>query len=604
MTRNVYVISVAPQYSDRLGVNNYIRVIGDSRCWLSDKLSEEGLQNILKSSGIIGKAERLNVHWFMHLIEDKEIELETVFSELWNAFYAKYKAMICDDDVMCLNLMPYLIRKSTNDRLLRGFFKDGFLKSEINNRLKFAFFVQYKSIFKSDEFYDINEGGLFKYGASIIEFNGNSDLFIDGDRVEKMLVPREFFYELLGVDYDGVYKSLIYNTNNFIGHFKLPYSHVRTHYDLTDYICKDEVWEYFYSKIRELIDGHENILLFGAGFEKQAIERLCYKVARVHSDDLNIEVSSARNGISVQESGFDHWSLSEWSELFDLVLIVGDIINTGTSLSSIIDEFIEANVKGKEVRVFAFASMKNSVERISKNNLPVVSGIKIKREYFKSEESACILCELRQPSVDVHGISDFNYISEEQLTPFDFWELISECNALERDYVDVEGRKLIYGINTRKIFKNYRSWLKNLIQRRYQKEAGNSAPDAICVVDDSEAVRFAEIVCDALGCGYDLIVRVSRNAIKTFTSTKTIEFPISGVKYPIIVDSQIYTGKTIKALIMLCKTNGLEPGAIIVFSSLFDLYKKNVLENEVGHDIFISLYEMHLANNVIVYDTQ
>ena len=86
-------------------------------------------------------------------------------------------------------------------------------------------------------------------------------------------IGRAQFLLLLKTDEKTIYHSLIYGTNSFIGHFVLQDSHVRTHYDLTQYIQRDNVWEFMVAKLVAVVGGAKSVLLIGVGLETGTISR-------------------------------------------------------------------------------------------------------------------------------------------------------------------------------------------------------------------------------------------------------------------------------------------------------------------------------------------
>jgi len=95
-----------------------------------------------------------------------------------------------------------------------------------------------------------------------------------GGHTESFQTSREPFRKILRTDDRSVYSALIYGTNSYIGHFALDHAHARTHYDLTEYVKRDNIWEYLlYNFIKQLGES-QRVIILGVGMEAAVVYRL------------------------------------------------------------------------------------------------------------------------------------------------------------------------------------------------------------------------------------------------------------------------------------------------------------------------------------------
>ncbi|KJU85320.1 Phosphoribosyltransferase domain protein [Candidatus Magnetobacterium bavaricum] len=202
----------------------------------------------------------------------------------------------------------------------------------------------------------------------------------------------------------------------------------------------------------------------------------------------------------------------------------------------------------------------NTIEGIQLN-----TGVDIKRNYYENKVEKCPLCKLKQPLFDVTGVEDFYKISPEQLTPFDFWEIVADCKALRTGDCDKQGRRFSFRIETENIFEKYKCWLKNLIEKRFNENWSNMKPNIICTVDEPSGIKFAELVLSAIGVGE--IKPIPRAVLNKTTSVgdSSAKKHFKDSDKILIVDDGINYGDTVKAIIGFCKMFEVSPMGVLVF---------------------------------------
>lgn len=505
--------------------------------------------------------------------------LQSYFSDNPSAFDSK--------TILILNLFPYCFSTSLIDKIVTGLFPAD--KSNLTSPdSKIVILVRNIDwILKSEAFIRALNNEYLQGLFLAIDFRGYGALFQNGKQERSFRTSRDPFHTILSISYENVYKSLIFETNNFIGHFKLPNSHLRTHYDLTEFIIRDNVWEYFLVTILGIIGDAKSILVIGTGIENNAIHRIGDQIKSILGDSLIVEF------IYLDDSSLiDQYLPSSWSKDYDLALVVGDIVNSGLTLKSFLSWLVSNNSQNKQIKVFAVAKMANSRDEIE--GIPLNVGVTIRREFYENDEEKCQLCQLSQPLIEVKTLKEFSQTDSRQLTPFDFWEIVEDSEALRLDESDPQERKLLYRIDTSELVRRYGNWFRNVISQRFEELWPNIQPDVICTVKEDPSIDFAKLVSNALNV--NKIVKIHRDDLRRLVSVGGLPegvinpFESDAVKV-LIVDDGINYGGTIKSLISFCKAAGIHmPVGVVVLDSRLSSVAVRKIRQMIGNRELLALY--------------
>jgi orotate phosphoribosyltransferase-like protein len=377
-----------------------------------------------------------------------------------------------------------------------------------------------------------------------------------------------------------VYKSLVYETNSFIGHFILRDSHVRTHYDLTDYIKRDNIWEFLHEKFVKEIGDAQRLLIIGVGMEYSVISRVGQQLSALLGDELAITFITADDLSPGDRIPVD------WGSRFEIAFVVTDIVNTGKTVDPWIHE-LNRTSNGRPVKVFTVAKMLNSPTEIA--GVHVVSGVDIRRSYYPPKN--CVLCAVGQPKTEVQKLADFRKISPEQLTPYDFWEMIKETQAFRRSDRDPQGRSLLFRIDTAQIVRRYSGWLSNVIRQKCRERWSDMRPDAVCTVAGEPGEAFADLVARSLNLQPP--VKIPRFDLRRVTSTgfpPDVRKPFEGRESVLIVDDGINYGETVRRLIAYCRAAGAIPMGVLVLDSRLPVKASDGISALMGRHAVVALY--------------
>ena len=542
---------------EKYGVNDPQQLM----CWQGDDLSADGIFEILKFAGAAVND--------VNTIEKKYYPDGSNYESLVEFFRLFKKDLLLDltdkkiqiankCNIYAINLMDYLLSATLIDKILVGLLYDDnneFLDGDN------CFVLMIRNVDwakRSHVFQDIISKKVIKGKILVFDYRGYGVLYNNGILINgEIEIDRKFFYKTLNVSYDSVYKSLIRDTNNYIGHFVLPNSHVRTHYDLTDFIKRDNVSEYIFKQMLDLKGVSESLLLIGVGLEDDAIHRVGDQFCSLLQDKCDIKFvyipldASIENRIQI-----------DWLSFYQTIILFGDIVNSGETIKKYLLWIASHMKRNKDVKIFSIIKMLNSPQNIEGLNLN--GGLTIQRKFYP-KDSLCPLCKMEQPEITVNNIDHFRKIDDRQLTPFDFWEMVGESKALLMNDND----KNTYGIDTIRIFKRYRNWLKSLIKNKYDKYFNNYKANLIVTVEEDGGLLFADLVSDAIGVSETL--KISRSDIKKAVPGVKIDIETriknDITNFAIIVDDCINSGNTILNLIILCRTHNIVPLGVIIFDS-------------------------------------
>ncbi len=393
--------------------------------------------------------------------------------------------------------------------------------------------------------------------------------------------PRSAFRQLLRTDQRTISQALIYRTNSYIGHFLLRDSHVRTHYDLTHYIQRDNVWEYMLDRLLSAVAESKSLLIIGVGLESGTISRAGVQLVAALESTVACDFLETYDIFSP-----DDIIPKDWAQSYETAIVLTDIVNTGTTVEPFLAE-LQRTANGRRVKVFSIAKMLNAPPTIS--GTPLLAGVETKRLYYKPTE--CPLCDIRQPAVHVSKAADFRTVVPQQLTPFDFWEMIWETKALRRGDVYAQAQRLLYRTDTVEITRRYGGWLSNIIRQRYSERFPKSRPDAICTVAETPGKAFASLVARALAV--PVVVPVSRRDLaRTGPSglPGDTQSPFDQRAKVLVVDDGINKGDTFRLLINFCRTADVEFLGGMVLDNRLDAAATGDLEGLMGGRPLFALY--------------
>ena len=555
--------------------------------WNPVAISKKGLSTLLIRSDVLNNDEISIVDIYINYIEKVEplnIYFETSFKDAFEKIGMKGD-LDASNFVIVFNLMPFLLSTTIIDKILQGLFHS-IADISLLKDVPFVFLTRNIDWFtKSEIFKGCLAKKKIRNSFFLIDIRGYSISFQKGKSLQ-VEIPRNIFLEVLNITDKGIRMALIYQTNISLGHFELKNSHIRTHYDLSDFVVRDDVSEYLCDKVSRIIQGYQRVIIIGAGLEQKALTHLMYQFKIMNSDRVREVIVDF-----FEEKSVVRKRIKELIEETDCVVILSDIINTGSTLSSMIQD-INQILQGKvPIKLFTIVRMINSPEIINEN-YQLDAAITIRREYYPADEKKCPLCQLDQPLKVVEKIQDFHYTDTAQLTPFDFWEIVEDCKALERSSIDTQGREFLYRINTVRIISRYGNWLKNVIRSKYDLFWPHYKPNAILTVKEPAGAAFSELVSTSLDI--DDIVAVERSELRKASPSSGLtkeQNPFSaGHTRVLIVDDGINYGSTLEQLIYYCRAGGIIPLGALVFDSRLKRTQTEKLQLLMGGNRIVALY--------------
>ena len=381
---------------------------------------------------------------------------------------------------------------------------------------------------------------------------------------------------------NGLYLSLIYDTNTYIGHFDLGNSHVRTHYDLYSFVCRDDVSYRLKDQIIGLIESGNNTIV-GIGLEQSTIDIIGMGLSKDFPKDIRYFFFI---GMSYHEYG-----LKDILESSDCIIILTDIVNTRCTIEELLNHINRFNEKKIPIKIFALTIMKNTKTWV-KTGEQIQYAMKINRDFYPANPDECLLCKLKQPLREVSQLKHFADVNEFQLTPYDFWEIVTDSDAIDKDCLDIQGRRFNYRIKTELVVDKYKNWLRNVIKNKFDKHCPEKIPDKVCTVDEPSSIKFAKLVCKSLSIEESEIETFKREDIQILTPSGTINYDYSRFetwKKVLIVDDGINSGDTVQDMIELFNYLGTTIMGILVFDCRLSDHKINRFEQKIDGS-FISLY--------------
>jgi len=449
-------------------------------------------------------------------------------------------------------------------------------------------------LLKSNAFGSARASGAFGISVSTVDFRGYAATVVSGTPDPVVSFGRRAFATILPTEPHKVHRSLVFETNTHLGHFMLPNSHVRTHYDLTEFIARDNVWEFILGILSEIVGDHFPILVVGTGLEESAIRTMAEQFQSAVAERIVTEFHYLPDPSTVLAA------LSNWSERFNIALVLGDIVNSGTTLHGVVSLLKQSNFHARPIRVFAVARMQNSPRSIE--DVPLTVAVGIPRDYYSAKASECLLCELAQPAVAVNSARDFTRIDEAQLTPFDFWEIVPDSSALRQGATDPQQRHFLFRVDTEKLVKRYGRWLENVIRYKAQQLWPNIRPDLLCTVREESGIAFAHLVSKALSCSY--IVSIPRTSLRRVTPaskpmSELTELAHHHEKRLLLVDDGINYGHTLRTLITACRVANATIMGAIVLDCRLNQHGVGTLCHLMGSTPLLSLYTWPSATGAL-----
>ena len=584
--RSVLLVEVSPDdYSKLLPLVSVPEIDSDS--WATGHQKHNGIVALLHEAEIATPLVE-NIRELRISLEHAPTNLAAYFQEFAQRLLEhldQNREEIKDGAVLILNLLPFYLSRSRLDKIAAAIFEHEAIHSRFGNIVILLRNIDW--LVYSNAFQEMRAAKTWSSTISVADLRGFVTSFVPASEQETTVqISRDAFRLLLKTDHKTIYRSLIFETNCFIGHFILQDSHVRTHYDLTSYIKKDNVWEFMFHRLRQEIGPHQRILVIGVGLEYAAVSILGIQLKAALGEDLTVSFIPALDYYSPSDS-IDR----EWSQLYDLAVIVTDIINTGKTVEPWVAE-LTRTANGRPVKIFSIAKMRNSPSRIGKTSISV--GVEIRRDYYLPEK--CVLCDVRQPKVEVHRAADFRVVTPEQMTPYDFWEMIKETNALKRSDKDPRGKPLLYRIDTAEITRRYGGWLTNIIARRYEERFPTPLPDAICTVAEPAGEAFARLVSKALGIRRVVPV-LRRDLHRTGASglPTDVTSPFDRHDRVLLVDDGINNGETMRKLVQFCRAADAELVGALVLDSRLNEEGVSKMEHLLGDRPVFALYSWPAA---------
>lgn len=580
---------------------NYKELVGygislsEDNCWQKDERKKEGFLKVISEGGIT----------YTETPEINEILIDcSITNGTLEGYFEQFIAQVLDfrtkseapaqaNKILIINFMPFYLSVTRLNKIMQGIYSST-RHTEIKQFTSVIFLIRNIDwLTKSTTFQSIRENKLCGETWAIDIRCYGVKYLLDGN-ISNFTPSREVFRSLLNIDDNHIYNSLVFKTNSYIGHFDVGSSHVRTHYNLTEFIRRDDVWEYLNKSFEDIVGSAHTILLLGVGMEHGVLQKIGEHLTTLL--DQKMVVKFVNQPTASPESVIT----TAWCEDHDMAIVVTDIVNTGNTLKPWINELNKKNNKQRLIKAFAVATMKNSNQNIE--GVAIHSGIKIKRDYYSSNPDKCPLCLLSQPIKQVKKVEDFIYVDKCQLTPFDFWELVKDSNALKINAKDHQGRIFKYRVDTTSLIARYGCWLGNVVRVKFKNMWPNTRPDIICTVEESTGETFANLVAKALEI--ESIVKIPRNNLNKITSSgglpSDIINPFSKDDRILIVDDGINFGKTIYKLIEYCRAADIIPIGVMVIDSRLNTEQTKVIRARMSRNHLVALYNWPAAYSEVL----
>lgn len=510
-----------------------------------------------------------------------------------------------------LNLMPFFIGPANCDRFIAGLCQELSNKPQLSHTTLILLVTQHALFSRSQELKSFiqSESGLNL--AIIIDLDGNGriikkDKENSEPKVQTIEITRSIFERILHFPTKKSFRnSLIYQTNINIGHFELGSCHVRTHYDLKNFIKRDNVFEHIYNEFSLFVDSYNKISIIGTGLEVQALAILGNKLQATNTDDQEkIHVSKKlkrrvdwRGHIEFENFEKNIDLLHEVISESECILILTDVVNSGSTINkaaTVLAELISQKYSETEkpkILIYSLVKMNNSKGDFK-------AAVAINRPYLKSDPDLCPLCQLKQPLKKVNPENweeDFRYVDNAQLTPLDFWEIVYDCEALKRNKPYLPGGNLLHRIDTEKLIEKYEHFLINVTRNKYFNHWGDKLPDVIVTVNEDPGKKFSKLVIKSLKNPLMKSLYIPRSVLNEVSSPSEkldnyLEVYSKKNLSFLIVDDGINRSSTLVKMIALLKRYNANITGALVLDSRLQKEKIVEIEKEIQNFHIATLY--------------
>jgi len=514
-------------------------------------------------------------------------------------------------DIIIFNFMPFLFRPANGNRIIQGILK-GLTNFRQLSRICIIFFVQQHTLFSGSE--QLSYGIQSNEGPNkvvIIDLNGYAvtiERSYEETQTEpiksKKDIPRTLFKEILHFEDEKSFRNaLVYETNLNIGHFDVRSCHVRTHYDLVDFIRRDNVFEHLYNEFYNITDNFNGISIISTGLEDEALTIFGNRIESANKNDIRAKISDKkqlrevfwRGHFSSNDLFNQKKSVEKWIRDSDCLFLLTDVVNTGSTIFKLkyeLENFLKDIKKTKiKIQLYSIIKMNNSPKEIP-------SSVFINRPFYPSNSFQCPLCMLNQPINRINPSTwkmDFRCVSPYQLTPLDFWELVQDCQSLKRDMPYLAGGKLIHRVDTPKLIQRYKNWLSNIIKFKYSSAWGEKLPEKIITLKGEPSEGYARFIVNALSKPKKDIICIPREVINEEGSLPDyLELQLKNLqkkkKDILLVDDGINRGSTAKKLIKYINKYKLSIMGFFILDSRLNEKQSQEIESSMNDGKLVCLY--------------
>ncbi len=587
------VVDIAPADHSRLRENGFGRV--DDRSWFKEKRKDQGFEQLLRDCGLEIQTPAA-LHQVTVSVDSDTTTISDYFSQFVLRLHARISGLLQPDTpvTVILNLMPFCLSISRIDKMVIGLFgSDSFFHQMRGSLVVMVRNVDW--ILKSEKLAMLRSGNALQTDLLALDIRGYVTRFAQDKAPSNHSIGRGSFRQILDLDTNEIYRSLVFGTNAYIGHYELRNSHVRTHYDLEEFVKRDNVWEYLYGAFLEVVGETDRLLMIGTGMEVRVLQRITEQLKSALEDRHTVDIECIPSHSLAREISVG------WSERYDMAVVITDIVNSGETLKGLVSTLADANSGEKPIRAFAITQMKNSPSVVS--GVSLAAGVKIRRDYYPNDPSKCPLCQIHQPLTTVHTADDFCRVEKGQLTPFDFWEIINDSGSLIKNRQDLQGRRFSYRVDTARVVRRYANWLGNTVAHFAAEAWPNCRPDVICTVDEESGVAFADLVAGALGVSR--VVSVPRQVLRKVTPSgglpPDVDSPLCHSDQVLVVDDGANFGGTLMSLIAYCRAaTRMPPMGALVLDSRLDTQGVGKISAQMARRPLIALYQWPAPNSKLL----
>lgn len=558
----------------------------ENQSWIPKPDDTESYKKLLRDSGLITGTDAI-VYPVVGRADSDVTDLPSLFQSLLTNVQRLLPDAAPQIDYLLINITQFVICRTVADEILTGL--NSYRRKIDNAILGIPIFlvrehVWFKGSRKLSQIVSTSQTISCVYVIDINGFLLRCMRIHDAEKgkanEDVKEIKERVFAQILRFQSEGDFrKALIYQTNINIGHFRLPHSHIRTHYDLKDFVSRDNVFEHLNSKFLTVIKKYNNVTIIGTGLEEWAMTVLGNRLKAFNSSIR--EFSPYFGRIVTNED------ILRWVEKSDCLVVLTDIVNTGTTVNGLIKRIFDVAAEARkdtgrippDIKVFCNIRMQNTEPSLYEG-VTLYHAVALNRVFYDKDEDKCLLCQLKQPGKDIDNEKLFADVIQDHLTPLDYWEMVEDCKALRRER---NKRNLIHRVETSLILQRYSIWLQRLIEHNFVQFPALK-PKCILTVDESGR-EFAAIVSRAAG-GKVQMIALEKNtdrSIKVEPAQSAFLYSLKGMR-ALIVDDGINTGKTINELIDVCNGFGIKPQGVLVFDNRLDDAEIRAIERKMPDD--------------------